>query len=224
MSMIFDWRRLLLGLGALLLLPVLGGCASGGAAPPADSAVVQAGKISSSATESAGIVTKLLQAVGLAKKSQNGGQRVELRIFTAKNLNSGNGGRALALVVKVYYLRSLTRFNATPFDAFLDKGKVRAALEGDLIDSREMLLLPDQRYISIEHMPPSARYLGIVALFRAPSTLRWRFAYDAARSSKAGITLGMHACAMSSTSGALATALPDDASSLVSVHCPVAGS
>jgi type VI secretion system protein VasD len=219
------YRRFLVGFGSLVLASALAGCASSGVTPQAaDSAVTQAGEVSSTASKSVGIVSKILQAVGLEKTSEPVGQQLQMRIFTARNLNAGNGDKALALVVKVYYLRSLSRFNAMSFDTFLSKKKVRSALGDDLIDSREMLLLPNQRYVSVEHLPATARYLGVVALFRSPSSLRWRFAYDAARSSKAGITLGMHACAMSSTSGSLVTALPDNAGSLASVHCPSAGS
>lgn len=208
-------------INALLLLPVLallGGCASsGGASPSADGVISQAGRPTPAASE--GLLQQLMQTVGLSKK-QATEQQLQLRIFTAQNLNAGNGKKALALVVKVYYLRSLDRFNTAPFNDFLSKSKARAALGSDLLDSREMLLLPGQRYISTEHLPLNARYLGVVALFRTPAVKRWRFAYDVTGSENSGITLGMHSCAMSSTSGALVTELPNDPSSLASVNCP----
>jgi type VI secretion system protein VasD len=215
---------------ALALLLSLAGCASGGGAvPSATDAVPAAGDAASQASGASdaaeGPITRMMQAVGLARKAvpKPTEQQLPLRIFTASNLNAGPGSKALALVVKVYHLRSLDRFQQTPFDAFLDKDKTRAALGDDLIDGREMLLLPDQHYVSTEHMPLDTRYLGFVALFRAPAAQRWRFAYDVKRSTAGGITLGVHACAMSSTDGALVTELPDDPGSLASVHCPRPG-
>lgn len=188
----------------------------------ASSTISQADDAASQANATTGTLERMMQAVGLAKPEPPAPTELQLplRIFTAQNLNAGRGERALALVVKVYHLRSLDRFEQTPFDSFLDADKTRAALGDDLIDSREMLLLPDQHYVSTEHMPLDTRYLGFVALFRAPAARRWRFAYDVKKSSTSGVTLGVHACAMSSTSGALLTELSDDPGSLASVHCP----
>lgn len=212
--------RPLLGLCVLPLLLTLASCATGGgAASSASDAASQAGVAQPSAMD------KMMQAIGLAKAPPPQPQQpvevmVPLRIYTAKNLNAGNGKKPLALVVKVYHLRSLDRFNQTPFDDFLDNSKEQSALGNDLIDSREMLVLPDQRYITVEHMPGDTRYLGFVAQFRTPAAQRWRFAYDVKKSSTTGITLGVHACAMSSTAGTLLTELPDDPGSLAAVHCP----
>lgn len=209
-------------------LLLLAGCASGGGSAPssASNTVSQADDAATQANAATGTIERMMQAVGLAKPKPPAPteQQLPLRIFTAQNLNAGRGRKALALVVKVYHLRSLDRFEQTPFDDFLDKTRTQAALGDDLIDSREMLLLPDQRYISTEHMPLDARYLGFVALFRAPAAERWRFAYDVKRSTASGITLGVHACAMSSTAGALVTELSDNPGSLASVHCPKPGS
>jgi type VI secretion system protein VasD len=222
MDMHFTFRRLRPCLGALLLSLAVAGCASGGGtAPSAGDAASAAGQVEAAS----GPIERVMQAIGLAKAKAPAPteQQLPLRIFTAQNLNAGPGRKALALVVKVYHLRSLDRFKQTPFDDFLDKDKTQAALGDDLIDSREMLLLPDQHYVSTEHMPLDTRYLGFVALFRAPAAQRWRFVYDVKGSMASGVTLGVHACAMSSTDGALVTELPDDPGSLASVHCPRPG-
>jgi type VI secretion system protein VasD len=206
---------------------LLGGCASSGGTTSSSigTAASQADDAASQANQATGTFERMMQAVGLAKPKAPPPteQKLPLRIFTAQNLNAGQGTKALALVVKVYHLRSLDRFEQTPFDSFLDPDKTRAALGDDLIDSREVLLLPSQHYVSTEHMPLDTRYLGFVALFRAPAAHRWRFAYDVKRSTTTGITLGVHACAMSSTAGALVTDLSDSPGSLASVHCPKPG-
>ncbi|MDI3263335.1 MAG: type VI secretion system lipoprotein TssJ [Fulvimonas sp.] len=201
----------------LLCAGLLAGCASSASAPSVPDAAGQVTEPSA--------LGKVMQAVGLAKPkvAQPSEQQLPLRIFTAANLNAGTGRQPLALVIKIYQLKSLDRFNQTPFDAFLDADKARTALGDDLVNSREMLLLPEQRYTSTEHLPPEVRYIGFVALFRAPAAQRWRFAYDVKGSLASGITLGVHACALSSTSGALATELPDDPGSLASVNCPKLG-
>jgi type VI secretion system protein VasD len=218
-----SYHRPLLGLCIFPLFLALSSCATsgGGAASTASDAASQAGV--SAPQPSA--MTKMMQAIGLAKTPPPQPQQplealVPLRIYTAKNLNAGTGKKPLALVVKIYHLRSPDRFNQTPFDDFLDHSKEQADLGNDLIDSREMLVLPDQRYITVEHMPADTRYLGFVAQFRSPASQRWRFVYDVKKSSTSGITLGVHACAMSSTDGTLLTELPDDPGSLASVHCP----
>ncbi|MEO7066816.1 MAG: type VI secretion system lipoprotein TssJ [Rhodanobacter sp.] len=177
-----------------------------------------------------GPITKAMQAIGLAKSSaaevpkpasaDASEQQLSLRVFTGKNLNAGAEAKPLALVVKLYQLRSLERFQQAPYDDFIDSKKTEAALGDDLIRSHEMLVLPNQRYAKTETLPAAAHYVGIVALFRSPAAQRWRFAYDVEKSKASGITLGLHACAMSSTAGAIVTELPDSAGSLASVHCP----
>jgi type VI secretion system protein VasD len=218
-----SFSRPLLGLSVFSLFLALGGCASGGGAAGTASSASDAASQAGVSQPSA--MGKMMQAIGLAKAPPPQPQQpiealVPLRIYTAKNLNAGTGKKPLALVIKVYHLRSVDRFNQTPFDDFLDHTKEQSDLGNDLIDSREMLLLPDQRYITVEHMPGDTRYLGFVAQFRSPAAQRWRFVYDVKKSSTGGITLGVHACALSSTDGELVTELPDDPGSLASVHCP----
>lgn len=213
MDMNFVPRRFI---PVFVTLILMAGCASSGGA--ASTSVADA---ASGVEASAGPVDRMMEAVGFARSKQPAPteQALPLRIFTAPNLNAGSGKKALALVVKVYHLRTLDRFSQASFDDFLDNAKTQAALGGDLIDSREMLLLPDQHYTSTERMPMDARYVAFVALFRAPAAQRWRFVYDVKASQPAGITIGVHGCAMSSTMGALVTELPDDPGSLISVHC-----
>ena len=208
-------RHLTHGFVFLGALACLSGCASsGGVSQP-------------------GPVTKAMQAFGLVKskapespslaasaRGEAVEQQLPLRLFTGENLNAGAERKPLALVVKLYQLKSLERFQQAPYDDFIDSKKTEATLGDDLIHSNEMLLLPNQRYVKTESVPAAARYIGIVALFRSPAAQRWRFVYDVQKSKVSGITLGLHACAMSSTAGVLVTELPDSADSLASVHCP----
>lgn len=145
---------------------------------------------------------------------------VPLRIHAAANLNQGTHKKPLAQVIKIYHLRATERFEQTPFDNFLDDTQELRALGSDLVNSREMLLQPEQHYELNEKLENGAAYIGIVAFFREPAERRWRFAYDANASAPTGITLGVHACALTSTQGALINTATGATDTLANVKCP----
>lgn len=161
---------------------------------------------------------KTMQAVGLRPDAPQP-KTVPVRLYAGDNLNAASGARGVALVTRVYQLRARDRFEDAPFKAFLDEELERIALGEDLIEVTEVLLTPGQRHQLLQQMPAEGRYLGVVALFRAPSTSRWRLAFDAARAEQDGITVGLHACAMTTTSDALVTALASESHRLSSVNC-----
>jgi type VI secretion system protein VasD len=63
--------------------------------------------------------------------------------------------------------------------------------------------------------------LGVVALFRAPAENRWRLTFDAKSKDlpATGVTIGVHACALTSDSAALLTRISGDPNSLASIRC-----
>jgi len=140
-------------------------------------------------------------------------------LLAGNNLNAGGDKKARALVVKVYQLRGTQRFEQVPFDSFLDESREKAALGDDLIKATEILLLPGQQHEVLEKVAPDGSQLGVVALFRQPADSRWRFTFDTKKAAKAGVTIGLHACAMTTTSPALTTQLSGDPHSLSSVNC-----
>ncbi|WP_300730336.1 type VI secretion system lipoprotein TssJ [Pseudomonas sp.] len=167
----------------------------------------------------------LLLTLALAGCSSNDPQEdkstlILLRIHAAANLNQGTHKKPLAQVIKIYHLRATERFEQTPFDSFLDDTQEQRALGSDLVNSREMLLMPEQHYELNEKLENGAAYIGIVAFFRQPAERRWRFAYDANASATTGITLGVHACALTSTQGALINATAGTTDTLATVKCP----
>lgn len=146
---------------------------------------------------------------------------VPLELLAAPNLNAGNGTKGLALVVKVYQLKSATTFDQAPYSAFLDENSEKAALGSDLIKATEILMMPGQDHEVVERVSPDAGQIGIVALFRTPAAVRWRLTFDAKKAAKSGIRLGLHACAMTTTSGgALTTRLATEVHSLSGTACP----
>lgn len=167
---------------------------------------------------------RTLESVGLREIDHDeraGIRTIPLRLYAGDNLNAGNGTRALATVVRVYHLRGSRRFGQATFDAFMDEASEQAALGNDLVQAREVVLTPGMREQFDERLSADTTHVAVVALFRAPASHRWRFAFDARQRGieRDGITVGLHACALTSGSGALATEVPGDPSSLVGVRC-----
>jgi type VI secretion system protein VasD len=165
-------------------------------------------------------IGKAAEAVGMkTPAAETGPIKVPLRIFAGENLNAGSGNRPIALVLKVYQLRDSNAFEQTGYNQFLDAAKEKTALGDDLISSHEVLVLPGQSYDLVETTQPTAAYIGVVALFQAPTSSRWRLSFESKGSQKKGISVGVHACAMTTTDGLLVSKLAGDPGSLSTVNC-----
>ena len=114
-------------------------------------------------------------------------------------------GQSLALLVRVYKLRQRTAFDQAPYAAFLSPQTERDAFGTDLIEVKEFTMVPGQQLEFADKLAREAAWLGVVALFHTPGRDGWRLAFAAADAEKAGVTVGLHACAMSVGSGAAAT-------------------
>jgi len=167
-------------------------------------------------------VNRTLESIGIKEGDGKPEERlIPLRLYAGDNLNAGNGDRALAAVVKVYHLRDANRFERAPFDAFLDETREREVLADDLISVNEVVLTPGAQHEIEERLGPDAGVIGVVALFRAPAANRWRLAFDSRykRVEKDGVTIGVHACALSTSSPSLISRVAGNASSLASAKC-----
>ncbi|MET0542199.1 MAG: type VI secretion system lipoprotein TssJ, partial [Variovorax sp.] len=100
-------------------------------------------------------------------------------------------------------LKDATAFYQAPFDAFVTAGRDKAALGDDLIESRDITLIPDQQLNLNETLPRTVSAMGIVVLFHSPGGQRWRVAFDAEGAEKTGVVIGAHACALTVTQGAV---------------------
>ena len=168
------------------------------------------------------LVGNAMEATGLRKPAPSpdalsGPRNVSLHVHAAPRLNLDARGRPLALLLRVYKLRQRTAFAQAPYDAFLSPDTERAALGADLIDVRELTLVPGQQLDLDDTLARDAGYLGVVALFRAPAQQGWRIAFAAADAERAGVTLGVHACSLSVGAGAAASGAAPTLLSLV--HC-----
>jgi type VI secretion system protein VasD len=188
------------GLGAALLL-ALAGCAGGGI-----------GSLAGAALDASG-----LRKAPELPDSQKPPRNVAIRLHAADKLNVDASGQPLALVARIYKLRQSAAFEQAPYAAFLNPQAEKEALGADLLEVKEITLVPGQRYEVTEKVAREAGYIGVVALFRAPAAQRWRLAFAAGEAEQAGVTVGLHACALSA--GAGATASGRDTKMLSSVHC-----
>jgi type VI secretion system protein VasD len=188
-------------LSLLFLVCVVAGCAGGGL-----------GSIAGAALEAAG-VKKPPELPEAQKPPRN----VAIRLHAAAKLNTDPRGQPLALVARIYKLRQAAAFEQAPYATFLNPQAEKEAFGADLVEVKEVTLVPGQHYEVTEKVTREAGYVGVVALFHSPAPQRWRLAFAAADAEQAGLTVGVHACALSVGAGARATAR--DLKMLSSVHC-----
>lgn len=150
-----------------------------------------------------GLANAALQMAGLAKpapevpEAQKPPRNVSIRLHAGQRLNTDPQGRPLALVARIYKLRQSAVFEQAPYDSFLDAAREKALLGGDLLEVQEVLLVPGQRYEIQEKVGREAAFIGVVALFRAPAAQRWRATFAASAAERDGVSIGLHACALS---------------------------
>ena len=152
-----------------------------------------------------------------ARATPDATRNIALRLHAASALNVDAHGRPLAVVTRIYTLRQEAAFRQAPYDAFLHPQREREALGADLIDVKEVTMMPGQRYEVVEKVSRDASFVGVVALFHSPAPQRWRLVYSAADAAQGGITVGVLGCALSS--GAGANAVGTSATPLTPVRC-----
>ena len=153
-----------------------------------------------------GLAGRALEAAGMRKPPEadklQRSRSIALRLHAAPKLNADAQGRPLALLARVYALRQNAAFEAAPYATFLTPGADKEAFGADLIEVKDVTLVPGQRYEVVEKLPREAMYIGVVALYRAPAPQRWRLSFAAADAESAGVTVAMQACALAAGAGA----------------------
>jgi type VI secretion system protein VasD len=182
-------------------------------------------------TSSSGGLDKALELVGLQrpaptlpdqlpKLNAQLPTKITVRLHAGEVLNTSNDGRSLSVVARLYKLRDRTAFEQVSYADLQDlRPPSGADWQRDVIESKELVLTPGQRFESVETVPPEAGYVAVVALFRAPAAQRWRFVFDTKSASQSGLTLGLHGCAMSVAAGQALNAAPE-MTRLAGVRCP----
>jgi type VI secretion system protein VasD len=153
-----------------------------------------------------GVAGRALEAAGMRKAPEadklKTPRSIALRLHAAPKLNVDAKGRPLALLARVYTLRQNAAFEAAPYATFLTPGADREAFGADLVEVKDVTLVPGQRYEVVEKMPRESGFIGIVALFHSPAPQRWRMSFNASDAESTGLTVAMQACALSAGTGA----------------------
>lgn len=155
------------------------------------------------------VAEKALEVVGLKKPAApelpdaaKPARRIALRVQASPSLNVDEAsGASLSLVARIYKLRSADAFLAAPYETFGDAALEKERLGNDLVEVRDLQLVPGQRVEATEKVTREAAYVGVVALFHSPAAQRWRYAFAADELERSGLTLGAHACALTVSSG-----------------------
>jgi type VI secretion system protein VasD len=124
-----------------------------------------------------------------------------VQIEAGGSLNEDAGGRPLSVVVRMYYLRDANSFLRASYELLASTEKAREALGADMLDTKEVVMVPGSRYENNEHLKGDARFLGIVVLFRSPDPSHWRYVFAASDINSDGLVLGLHRCAVTVNSG-----------------------
>ncbi len=147
-------------------------------------------------------------------------RKITLRLHAGDVLNTDTGGRSLSVVARIYKLRDKSAFEEAPYADFQELKSAKAPdFAGDIVAVREVVLTPGKQYDVIETVGNEAPYFAVVALFRAPSPQRWRFVFDSKAASASGVTLGVHACALSVSAGQALDVAPETLR-VAGVNCP----
>jgi type VI secretion system protein VasD len=112
----------------------------------------------------------------------------EKLILTAdggNQLNPGDDGKPLSVVLRVYQLTSLERFASSDADTLW--AAPQQALGNTLIESQEITLLPGIGQVDQWPLQPAANYVGMAAFFRSEQNARWKVAFDARSLRRDGI-------------------------------------
>jgi type VI secretion system protein VasD len=140
----------------------------------------------------------VLAACATVKIAELPPRQAAVRLHAATGLNKGPRGQPLALVARIYKLRQLAAFERASFDSMLKGGD----LGNDVVEVREVTLVPGQRYEAVEKLERDVAYIGVVGLFRKPAGQQWRLAFAAGDAERLGVTVGLQGCSMSAGSGA----------------------
>ena len=188
-------------------------------------AALTAGCGATSGVQLAGTALGLvLEATGVIKKDGGDPSKkitdLSVKVFGGEQLNTTSNGKSLSLVLHIYILRSPERLKSLTYAQVASPESEKEALGEELISVREITVLPGKSYDLVLKVPGDATTVGVVGMFRAPYTYRWKLAFDTKNSFDGGIIIGAHACALTASKGArLPDISPDAVQSLVGVQC-----
>lgn len=98
--------------------------------------------------------------------------QIRLDLHATPHLNPSDEGQALPVVVRVYQLKDPRGFEESPFE---DLWKQDLTILGaDALSRQELVMQPGIRRDLTWQRHPGATHLGVMAVFRDPTTPDWR--------------------------------------------------
>ena len=121
-----------------------------------------------------GLMILLLAACGrktppLAPQEQT---LVNIEIVVTADINQDRSGRPSPLALRVYQLKSGSRFNSSDFISLYEKDT--SILGTDLVQKDEIVLQADEKYILRPTLGTNVSTIGLMALFREYEQADWR--------------------------------------------------
>lgn len=126
---------------------------------------------------------------------------VSVKLHASPALNIDAQGQSLSLVARLYKLKSPDAFWKAPYATFGNAAKEKELLGDDIVEVRDIQLVPGQQINLREKMSRDVGYVGIVALFHSPAPQRWRYVFAAGKLEFGGLAMGAHACSLSVLAG-----------------------
>lgn len=103
-------------------------------------------------------------------------QNIQMVLRGAERLNPNDEGRSLPVVVRVYQLKGITRFEGAEFEAVWHRD--REVLADDLLKVEEFYLYPAQRLPRSFRREAAATHVVAMAIFRHPTGQSWRQIFE----------------------------------------------
>ena len=97
---------------------------------------------------------------------------LKVTVRGSDRLNMDETGRSLAVVVRIYQLKSLKTLDDADFDQVWQHDK--ETLGEDLVSVAEVTVAPSDKQVVPVKRAPDAHYLVAVGLFRKPDGITWR--------------------------------------------------
>ena len=185
-----------------------------------------------------GVMDRALQAFGLQSpdsvrataaitapdarfaESMSAPSTITLRLHAGDIVNTDAAGRSLSVIARIYKLRGKDTFASAPYSQFAELRSTETTdFSSDVVDVKEIILIPGQQHDVVESFKAETPFFAIVALFRTHDARRWRFIFDAKAAASTGITIGLHACALSVSTGQ-PIGVPEEALGVAGVRCP----
>ena len=162
------------------------------------------------------LLPKALEEAARASQPRN----VTVRLHGADRLNVDAAGRSLSLVARIYTLSGTEQFQLLTAESLSQDAIARDhPAQREILAVREVVLPPGRRHEIQLMLPPAATHVAVVGLFHSPAVGRWRFLFSADEAARSGVTLGLHACALSVGAGEPIGTDPE-LRRLAGVRCP----